>query len=53
MNDPKLARWSWLFLRLCRPPWRWLVPDRAYYWLLDLLTDNNGWRPLSIREGRR
>lgn len=26
------------------------VPDRLYYWLLDRLTDNNGWRPLHIRE---
>lgn len=27
---------------------RWL-PDPAYYWLLDRLTDNNGWRPLAYR----
>jgi hypothetical protein len=28
---------------------RWL-PGPAYYWLLDRLTDNNGWRPLFYRE---
>lgn len=27
-----------------------LVPDAAYYWFLDRLTDNGGWRPLSIRD---
>lgn len=25
-------------------------PARPYYWLLDRLTDNNGWRPLDWRE---
>lgn len=29
------------------------VPAPVYYWLLDRLTDNNGWRPLSYREGQR
>lgn len=29
------------------------VPAPAYYWLLDRLTDNRGWRPLSYRESRR
>lgn len=29
------------------------VPAPIYYWLLDRLTDNNGWRPLSYREARR
>lgn len=29
------------------------VPDPAYYWLLDRLTDNNGWRPLDYREKGR
>lgn len=43
----------WLFNRLNKKPLRWVVSDRAYYWLLDRLTDNNGWRPLSMREGRR
>lgn len=33
----------WLFRRL-----RWL-PEPAYYWLLDRLTDNDGWRPLFYR----
>lgn len=23
------------------------LPDPAYYWLLDRLTENNGWRPLN------
>lgn len=29
------------------------TPDPVYYWFLDRLTDNNGWRPLSYRERRR
>lgn len=37
-------RFFWL---LVRSPVR--VPDRAYYWLLDRLTDNGGWRPLHMR----
>lgn len=24
------------------------LPDVAYYWLLDRLTDNDGWRPLDL-----
>lgn len=28
------------------------VPDGVYYWLLDLLTDNDGWRPLTMRDPR-
>lgn len=35
------------------PVWRLLarspLPDSCYYRLLDLLTDNHGWRPLSRR----
>lgn len=38
------SRWNGLFRRL-----GWL-PKPAYYLLLDRLTSNNGWRPLSIRE---
>ena len=36
-------------------PWFWRllirlnVPEKPYYWLLDRLTDNNGWRPLTMR----
>lgn len=35
--------------------WRRLMwlPQPVYYWLLDLLTDNDGWRPMSYRERRR
>lgn len=40
----------WLFRLLNRRPFR--VPNPLYYWLLDRLTDNNGWRPLSYREKR-
>lgn len=40
-----------LFRLLNRSPAR--VPDRVYYWLLDRLTDNAGWRPLFYREKRR
>lgn len=29
------------------------TPEPVYYWFLDRLTDNNGWRPLFYREGRR
>jgi hypothetical protein len=25
------------------------VPEPVYYWFLDLLTDNAGWRPLFYR----
>lgn len=39
--------WRWLFMFLSRH--RWLASDRTYYWLLDRLTDNNGWRPLDMR----
>lgn len=28
-------------------------PEPVYYWFLDRLTDNNGWRPLFYRELRR
>lgn len=35
------------------PFWRFLirirVPKPIYYWLLDRLTDNAGWRPLNMR----
>ena len=41
------SRWNGLFRRLT-----WL-PEPAYYWLLDRLTDNDGWRPLSYREANR
>lgn len=40
-----------VFWLLVRSPVR--VPNWFYYWLLDRLTDNNGWRPLGYREGRR
>lgn len=44
-----------------RPPYHRLfmalnrlrVPDLVYYWLLDRLTGNNGWRPLGYREKRQ
>lgn len=26
------------------------LPAPPYYWLLDRMTDNNGWRPLDLRE---
>lgn len=39
-------RWDWLFNRL------WFLPDAVYYWLLDRLTDNDGWRPLSYQRRR-
>lgn len=29
------------------------VPDPVYYWLLDRLTDNDGWRPLFYRGRER
>lgn len=29
------------------------TPEPVYYWFLDRLTDNNGWRPLFYREDRR
>lgn len=35
------------FLRLLN---RLRAPDPVYYWLLDHLTDNDGWRPLDYRE---
>lgn len=38
------ARWFWNLLIRTR------VPKPVYYWLLDLLTDNDGWRPLGYRE---
>lgn len=41
-------RFFWL---LNRSPVR--IPDTIYYWLLDRLTDNKGWRPLWYREGWR
>lgn len=28
-------------------------PTPLYYWFLDRLTDNDGWRPLSYRERNR
>jgi len=43
------SRWTWLFLALNRRPYRWIIPTAFYYWLLDHLTDNNGWRPLTMR----
>jgi hypothetical protein len=52
--DPrKLDRWKWLLDRLNRPPLRRFVSDRAYYRVLDLLCDNQGRRPLSMRQGLR
>lgn len=39
-----VERFFWL---LNRSPVR--VPDPVYYWLLDRLTDNAGWRPLFYR----
>lgn len=36
-----------LFKLINRSPIR--MPDAAYYWLLDRLTDNAGWRPLHMR----
>jgi hypothetical protein len=47
------VRHPWLFQALSRPHIKPMVPDRAYYWLLDRLSDNNGWRPLNDREKRR
>lgn len=41
------------FSLLNRKPLRWIVRGPVYYWLLDLLTDNNGWRPLFYQEKRR
>lgn len=41
------ARWFWLLLIRVR------LPAPAYYLLLDLLTDNRGWRPLNYREELR
>ncbi len=40
------AHWVWRLL--IRSP----LPTPAYYELLDLLTDNRGWRPLDPRETR-
>lgn len=35
--------------------WRRLMwlPAPIYYWLFDLFTDNDGWRPLFYRERRK
>lgn len=38
-------RHRWLFRALIRLR----CPARSYYWLLDRLSDNDGWRPLSMR----
>ena len=46
------VRWPWLFRVMNRPLVKPLVPNAFYYWLLDRLSDNGGWRPLSIRENR-
>lgn len=44
-----MIKWHRLFrtLALVR------CPEPVYYWLLDRLTDNNGWRPLFYREAHR
>lgn len=39
--------------RLFRLLGRLRTPDPIYYWLLDRLTDNDGWRPLFYREKRK
>lgn len=41
----KGRRWAWFFRLLDRLH----TPNPVYYWFLDRLTDNNGWRPLSMR----
>jgi len=38
-------RWYWFWRLLIRLR----VPERSYYWLLDRLTNNAGWRPLNMR----
>ncbi len=42
--EHRRAHWVWRLL--IRSP----LPEPAYYLLLDLLTDNRGWRPLHYRE---
>lgn len=45
LTRPPVIRHKWLFRFLCRVR----CPRPAYYWLLDRFSDNNGWRPLSMR----
>jgi hypothetical protein len=40
---------NWLAYKFWRALIRSRLSDSAYYWLLDRLTGNDGWRPLRMR----